>query len=362
VHSHYVRHRQSAPDQQRVAPLAEIGTIEAAVDVAFWTGLRREEGYLPKISLALVSPEHTAHPLMLERPLPLSPGPLARLAPAVERPGIHLGVWLAGGEMVVWGTTQKIPPFCMVVEVVSPGLLVVKYRRTEDAGKFVNLAVLEGDQIKIVDETASALPDCPSLVTSLLGFESPASWTGSINVLVQVAVSMRAHGRGGSLLVVPAGTESWRESILHPISYGVSPPHSELADIIGDGGAGKGRIRWLESLNRAVDALAGLTAVDGATIITDRYEVLAFGGKIGRRDGCPQIEQVVVTEPIEDSTAAIVHPAQLGGTRHLSAAQFVQDQHDAVALVASQAGSFTIFAWSPCEDMVHAHRVDVLLL
>lgn len=52
----------------------------------------------------------------------------------------------------------------------------------------------------------------------------------------------------------------------------------------------------------------------------------------------------------------------LGGTRHLSAAQFVHDQHDAVAMVASQDGRFTIFAWSPREGMVHAHRVETLLL
>ena len=57
-----------------------------------------------------------------------------------------------------------------------------------------------------------------------------------------------------------------------------------------------------------------------------------------------------------------MHPTQLGGTRHLSAAQFVHDQRDAVALVASQDGRFTVFAWSPCEDMVHAHRVEALLL
>ena len=71
---------------------------------------------------------------------------------------------------------------------------------------------------------------------------------------------------------------------------------------------------------------------------------------------------MTVTEPIEGAGAAIVHPTQLGGTRHLSAAQFVQDQHDAVALVASQDGHFTIFAWSPCDEMVHAHRVETLLL
>jgi hypothetical protein len=122
------------------------------------------------------------------------------------------------------------------------------------------------------------------------------------------------------------------------------------------------RRRWQEEWGRAVDAVAGLTAVDGATILTDRYELLGFGAKIARRKGSPQVEQMTVTEPIEGGVAAIMQPSQLGGTRHLSAAQFVQDQRDAVALVASQDGQFTVFAWSPCEDMVHAHRVETLLL
>ena len=49
-------------------------------------------------------------------------------------------------------------------------------------------------------------------------------------------------------------------------------------------------------------------------------------------------------------------------TRHLSAAQFVHDQHDAIALVASQDGRFTILEWSSCEGMVHGHRVETLLM
>ena len=81
-----------------------------------------------------------------------------------------------------------------------------------------------------------------------------------------------------------------------------------------------------------------------------------------RRKGSPRVEQIAVTEPIEGSVASVVHPLQLGGTRHLSAAQFVHDQRDALALVASQDGHFTVFAWSPCEDVVHAHRVETLLL
>ena len=69
-----------------------------------------------------------------------------------------------------------------------------------------------------------------------------------------------------------------------------------------------------------------------------------------------------MTEPVEGGAAAFVHPTQLGGTRHLSAVQFVHDQRDAVALVASQDGRFTVFAWSDCEEMVHAHRVEALLM
>jgi hypothetical protein len=74
------------------------------------------------------------------------------------------------------------------------------------------------------------------------------------------------------------------------------------------------------------------------------------------------VEQVVLTEPVAGSVPQVLHPTQLGGTRHLSAAQFAHDQRDAFAMVASQDGRFTIFAWSPCEGMVHAHRVETLLL
>jgi hypothetical protein len=31
-------------------------------------------------------------------------------------------------------------------------------------------------------------------------------------------------------------------------------------------------------------------------------------------------------------------------------------------MVASQDGRFTVFAWSPCEGLVHAHRIENLLM
>jgi hypothetical protein len=361
LHDYFARHRKEAiaEGHECLATLPDAETIEAVIDTAFWASLRREEGYAPKISLAILSPDETEHPLLLDRPLPLGPDALTRVAPAVERPGVHLGVWRQNGDLFVWGTTRTIPLLSFVLEVAAPGLLVVKHHRGEESRKYINVAVLEGDLIKVVDEGASSAPDCPKLLTSLLGFDSPASWIRSVNPMVQLAVSMRAHGRGGSLLVVPAGSNAWRESIVQPIAYEVSPPFVELANLTRAPGD---PIDDQQALANTIAAVAGLTAVDGAVILTDQYELLGFGAKIARRKGWPQVEQVRLAEPIEGAAPALVHPERLGGTRHLSAAQFIQDQRDGVALVASQDGRFTVFEWSPCDDMVHAHRVDVLLV
>jgi hypothetical protein len=364
LHAHFGRHLEDAKERGRgtLASLPGVSEIAEILDAAFWTSLRHEEGYVSKVSLAFLEPRQAAEPLIFERSIALEPAALAKVAPAVERAGIHLGVWPAGGALRVWGTTATIPAVCFVAEVAAPGLLVIKHHRGEESGKFVNVAVLEGDQIKLVDEQASSLPDCPALITSLLGFDSPASWIDSVNVLVQVAVSMRAHGRGGSMLMVPANSEAWRESIIRPIPYEAAPPFTALADLNRATPEERRSRAWQDALGRAVSAIAGLTAVDGATILSADYDLLGFGAKIARRKGSPLVSVVTVTEPIAGGLPEAVDPAQLGGTRHLSAAQFVHDQRDAIALVASQDRHFTIFAWSPCEDMVHAHRVEVLLM
>lgn len=336
--------------------------IEQILDTAFWASLRREEGNSPKISIAFLSPDQAGLPLRFEHKLTFSPNVLTKLGPGVERPGVHLGVWYDENGLYIWGTTHKIPNCCFVLDVSEPGLLVIKHRRAKGFGKFTNVVVLTGDQIKIVDEDSRNLPDCPVLLTSLLGFTS-ASPDHSVNVLVQIATSMRAHKHGGSLLVVPSGSSAWRESIIHPMKYSIYPSFSGLADLMRQDVKNWSNGIWQGELTREIDSIAGLTAIDGATVITDRHEVLAFGAKISRTDGSPRVERVLITEPIVGGrTGVVVNPAMSGGTRHMSAAQFVHDQKDAIALVASQDGIFTIFTWSPCENIVHAHRIDSLLL
>ncbi|MEP6835533.1 MAG: putative sensor domain DACNV-containing protein [Gemmatimonas sp.] len=344
-----------------LATVPAVVDLEQVIDSAFWASLRHEEGYLPRISLALAPPSDCEKPLLFSRYIDLSSAALARIAPAVERPGIHLGVWPVNGTLYVWGTTRIIPPFCAVVEVTAPGVLVFKHRHLDDTVKYVNMAVLDGDEVKVVDESVAAPGNCPQLVSFLMGYESRTSQRNSGNVLVQLAVSMRAHRRGGILLIVPEDSD-WMSSMAQPLAYEVRPAYTTLADALRQNVKERSGRLWDESVRLAVEHVGGLTAVDGATVVTSGYEVLAFGAKIVRHDQAEQVTRVLMTEPIEGREPRILNAAQMGGTRHLSAAQFVHDQRDAVALVASVDGRFTVFEWSVDQDVVHGHRVETLLL
>lgn len=355
LRDHFAR-RHGVPERDALLPDGK--TVAALIDAGFWASLKHEEGYTPEISLAFLPPDRAGHPMRLAVPLALGAAALARLAPAVERPGIHLGVWRERGKLVVWGTTRAVPGSCFVLEVVGPGLLVVKHRIREDSPKFRNVAVFEGEQVKLISPRPDSASDAPAVLRALLGQNTAETADGGDDLLLRLAVSMRAHKRGGTLLVVPSRSETWRQSILRPVDYQVAPAFTELADLLVEPPTEERAL----ALGRAVDAVAGLTAVDGASVINDRYELLGFGVKIGRPDGRPRVERVMLSEPIEGNRPVVVGPLQLGGTRHNSAAQFAQDQREAMAMVASQDGRFTLFAWSPREGIVHAHRVEALLL
>jgi hypothetical protein len=209
--------------------------------------------------------------------------------------------------------------------------------------------------------TVRPCADCTSVLTELFGGLGDESLDPT-NVFVQLALSMRSHGRGGALLIVPHGSSEWRDSISHPLPYSTSLPWAGLLDAAK--GAAPGRVprRLWTALSRQTDLVGGLTAVDGAALMTDRFELLGFGAKIVRRRGQPVIESVLVSEPVAGNRIERVHPSALGGTRHLSAAQFVLDQPGSLAMVASQDGRFTVFERMSGEGPVHAHRIDALLL
>src|SRR5205809_4747041 len=152
----------AALDKIGDAPKPDARTIEGIITTAFWASLRREEGHAPRISIAFLPPEQSVRPLQFNPHLRLEPDLLARIAPAVEKPGIHIGVCKYDGELRVWGVTLTVPTWCFVLEVVGPGLLVVKYRRNESSTKFANIAVLEGADVKFIEQQSTIVSEAPS--------------------------------------------------------------------------------------------------------------------------------------------------------------------------------------------------------
>jgi len=92
VEQHFRRHIERAGSRRKSRRLHD----RAHHQRRLLASLRREEGREPTISLAYLPPEAGGTALFVERPLPLDPANLTKLSPAVERPGIHLGVWRNG--------------------------------------------------------------------------------------------------------------------------------------------------------------------------------------------------------------------------------------------------------------------------
>src|SRR2546428_12642999 len=95
VEEHFARHlaeaRQRGERELAHAPTAR--EVETMIDATFWASFRPEEGRFSKMSLAFLSPEQAVKPVMFEHWLLMTPSILTTIAAAVERTGIHLGVW-----------------------------------------------------------------------------------------------------------------------------------------------------------------------------------------------------------------------------------------------------------------------------
>ncbi|SEN63972.1 hypothetical protein SAMN05216436_11951 [bacterium A37T11] len=329
----------------------DLRVIEAIIDTAFWASLRHEEGYTPKISVAFLPPAEGMGNILLHQPQRLTPHNLVKLSPAVIDAGIHLGVWQDNDSLFIWGTTHHVPPYCLVLEVIEAGLLVVKQRRDDAGGKFINIAVLKGDQVKMVDETKWGL-----------SFPIPGLAGDTVNILVELAVAMRRHGRGALLLIVPANSQRWLRSIVQPISYQIHPAYNLLPEPSLSKSEAEYQDGYETTLHRAINAIGGFSAIDGATVLSRDHQLLAFGAKVARSDQGLPVGQILLSEPVRDAEPELVEITKIGGTRHLAAAQFVHDQRDSLAMVASQDGLFTVFVWSEELQLVHAHRIDTILI
>ena len=97
-----------------------------------------------------------------------------------------------------------------------------------------------------------------------------------------------------------------------------------------------------EAILEVSQLLGALADVDGAVVLTDRFELLGFGGEITGH--LPEIVRVRHALDLEASFFEEV-PIDSVGTRHRSAYRFCAQERDALAIVVSQDGAVQFVAW-----------------
>jgi hypothetical protein len=324
--------------------------LQSLIEVSFWASLIQEEGKYHEFSLALCPQEFTTDSFVFESRVSLEAALLARLAPAFGPQENSIGVWFdEHGELFIWGFTPAAG-ISLAVKVHEPGQLLVSF----DFGERGFTTFISGSRTEFVD---------PSNL--------PQQWKrpeleGRGDDHAQIAEFMRSLKCGGTLLLVNQES-SWTDSIYQPVTF-IGRPYEKIKNDIlyrdkilkqesnNDPLTSHQHRSAREDANKSLEVIGNLTAVDGATLVTFDLVVLAFGAKIRAKNVDHKPERLVISEPFEGSVEREIGLSELGGTRHQSAAQFVFDQKDAIAIVASQDGRLSVLGWDQAEGKVSVIR------
>ncbi|MBV9657293.1 MAG: DNA integrity scanning protein DisA nucleotide-binding domain protein [Verrucomicrobia bacterium] len=339
-------------------------------------------------------PPDGLHCLPFLQTRPLNPLELRRLSPAADFYRSLLGVsWSEDGGLRIWGIihsglrwlqniyggrgrTQKLPP-ALVVSVTAPGRLTVGF------GSRV-VARLEGGQLSGPSLNAFESHWLPAAFaevrTEILATHAAARaasgqpWAqldGQVirNVaryLIKRLISaLRSAQHGATILILPTALERdcCGPNAFIDVKYRFAPGEprqrfrtlilgiaQRLAESHGATLGEDGMVGWQEysdsndekltALDEAIYEMAYLIAgcaeVDGAVVLTKRFELLGFGGEIsGALPGVPTVREALDLEGAryeEESTESV-------GTRHRSAYRFCRAVPEAVVIIVSQDGA-----------------------
>jgi hypothetical protein len=119
---------------------------------------------------------------------------------------------------------------------------------------------------------------------------------------------------------------------------------------------GRAAAREFDDIDEAIfemsHLLATLTGVDGAVLLTQRFELLGFGGEIS--GALAETTFVAKALDLEGMTCAI-EPTENVGTRHRSVYRLCNALRDMLGIVVSQDGSARFVRWKDPQVMYWNH-------
>ncbi|EYF02744.1 putative sensor domain DACNV-containing protein [Chondromyces apiculatus] len=330
---------------------------------------------------------------------PYTPHALRRIAPAAPYARALIGVHLdEGGALKIWGILQsgplwlrsavggrgaapELPSGALVVRGFGPGLLAVD-RDVEVLGELRggSLAACGGMDIFTSRWFPAAFSETRGELIALHAEAercAPIPWTPlgpeifrqiSQQMVKRIIATMQVARHGGTVLLLPPElTRAVLEEALYvklKYRFRDAEPRRRFRSLIlslmstlaQSTPPEVGQIDWdtyersrnpeVAALDEAIFEMAHLTAgladVDGAVVMTKRFELLGFGGEIG--GGAATLTTVRRALDLEGAHYEL-EPVDWVGTRHRSAYRLCHEIHGAVAIVASHDGGIRIVAW-----------------
>jgi hypothetical protein len=105
--------------------------------------------------------------------------------------------------------------------------------------------------------------------------------------------------------------------------------------------------------------IAGLSNVDGAVVMTKRFELLGFAGEIA----CADYEVLQVARALDlEGEHIVMESAERVGTRHRSVYRFCNAFREAIAIVVSQDGGVRIVSWKDGRITYWNHQATTISL
>lgn len=349
-------------DQARPTTSVSSDDVRALVEMVFHSSLLAYEGRSSLTTVFFETDPRADEPgITFAYPQPVSAKALRDLSSAatidnsvvVRRIGTALHVIGLGIPRIAGGVILSAP---------MPGTVVVQ------VGAKVGLFSI--NQCEVFDELSSALSGI--VIRDVVGDRHAmkgSDWSTAMN---QILRQMRHLGRGGTILIVPEEADleqrlgfclPWKLKNPSPrfetaksgeffsflearwkmrelVSRNRKPladdePFTTTSEIME---MGEAHVAKLPDQRDCANALAQLTAVDGAVVIDYSLNLVAFGAKIL----CHSVPNDILEVDFVSKASTVKRLGDLGGTRHQSAARFVTEVDDSVAFVCSQDGPVSL--------------------
>lgn len=193
--------------------------LAAIMNGAFWTSYSLDEGNMVTVSILFDQAEESFDTFLFDEPISFDVKTIVKLGAALQNPRADIGVWPDDeGELKIWGFKNRSENVIIAnlwIQAMGPGRVLVTF-----GGK--GLGALINQKAVFVDHTNLMRLVIPKLVMEKAEEPDRMLMMLRYTSLLTTARAMRAHGRGGTLLVVP-DSQDWRSSVDSPVPYTGAP-------------------------------------------------------------------------------------------------------------------------------------------